>query len=152
MGLNSPLLEEKRTVAWRKHTLIGKTALVSLVVIATNVIANYALNRGLAQIGVVESWSPLPYIKSFSNPWVAVGVFFMAAWLTSRLSLLSWADLTYVLPVTSFSYVLTAVVGAVYVKEQVSDLHWAGISLITVGILLVVLTYPKTTEGPPDEP
>jgi uncharacterized membrane protein len=76
----------------------------------------------------------------------------MAAWLTSRLSLLSWADLTYVLPVTSFSYVLTAVVGAVYVKEQVSDLHWAGISLITVGILLVVLTYPKTSEGPPDEP
>ena len=151
MGLKRGLDNQIQRVRWRKHTLIGKTMVVSLVVIATNVIANYALNRGLAQIGVVESWSPVPYIKSFTNPWVAAGVFFMVAWLTSRLSLLSWADLTYVLPVTSLSYVLSAIVGAVYVNEQVSDLHWAGISLITVGILLVVLTYPKTSEGPRDE-
>jgi len=71
----------------------------------------------------------------------------MALWLTTRLSLLSWADLTYVLPVTSFSYVLSAVVGAIYVNEQVSVLRWVAISVITIGILLVVLTYPNTTGG-----
>lgn len=69
----------------------------------------------------------------------------MFAWLTTRLSLLSWADLTYVLPVTSFSYVMSAIVGAIYLHEQVSVLHWLGISVITLGILLVVLTYPKTS-------
>ena len=151
MQVKSTLDNQIGRVRWRKHTLFGKTAIVSVVVIATNVIANYALNHGLRQVGVVESWSPLPYIASFGNPWVAAGVLFMIAWLTSRLSLLSWADLTYVLPVTSFSYVLSAIVGAVYVNEQVSALQWTGISLITIGILLVVLTYPKTSEGPRDE-
>jgi drug/metabolite transporter (DMT)-like permease len=53
-----------------------------------------------------------------------------------------------VLPVTSFSYVLSAVVGAVYIKERVSGIQWLGIGIITLGILLVVLTYPKTSEGP----
>lgn len=151
MQLKTTLDSPMERARWRKHSLIGKTAVVSVVVIATNVVANYALNRGLRQIGIVESWSPVPYIEAFANPWVAVGVFFMAAWLTSRLSLLSWADLTYVLPVTSFSYVLSAIVGAVWVNEDVSALHWAGISIITIGILLVVLTYPKTSEGPSQE-
>ncbi len=131
----------------RRYSLISKTAVVSAVVVATNVIANYALNRGLREVGVVESWSPVPYIQAFSKPWVAVGVIFMVAWLVTRLSLLSWADLTYVLPVTSFSYVLSAVVGVVYAHERVSNLSWAGIFLITIGILLVLLTYPKTTNG-----
>jgi drug/metabolite transporter (DMT)-like permease len=131
----------------RKHSLVAKTALVSAVVIATNVFANYALTRGMREVGIVESWSPWPYIHAFAQPWVAIGVVFMAAWLATRLSLLSWADLTYVLPVTSFSYVLSAVVGAVYVNEQVTVLRWVAISIITLGILLVVLTYPNTTNG-----
>jgi uncharacterized membrane protein len=69
----------------------------------------------------------------------------MLAWLVSRLVLLSWADLTYVLPVTSFSFALSAMAGAIYLSEQVSNYRWAGITLITLGILLVVLTYPETT-------
>ncbi len=146
MDLRSPVLRPPEGRSWHKHTIIGKTVIVSLIVIATNVIGNYALKRGLSQIGGVESWSPMPYIHAFLHPWVGIGVIFMFAWLTSRLSLLSWADLTYVLPVTSFSYVLSAIIGAIYLNEQVSNLHWAGISLITVGILLVVLTYPETTD------
>jgi drug/metabolite transporter (DMT)-like permease len=146
MKIHPPLVPEPEPQSqWRKHSLIGKTAVVSLVVIGTNVIANYALERGLRQVGVVESWSPAPYIRAFGHPWVAIGVIFMFAWLATRLSLLSWADLTYVLPVTSFSYVISAVIGAVYLDEQVSVLHWLGISVITLGILLVVLTYPKTS-------
>lgn len=132
---------------WHTHLLIGKTAIVSLIVIGTNVMGNYALKRGLGQVGAVESWSPIPYVRAFAHPWVMIGVIFMFGWLTSRLSLLSWADLTYVLPVTSFSYAISAVVGAVYLNEKVSVLHWIGISTIVLGILLVVLTYPKTTNG-----
>jgi drug/metabolite transporter (DMT)-like permease len=147
MKINLPTSLEplSERALWRKHSLAGKTLLVSLIVIGTNVVANYALERGLRQIGVVESWSPAPYVRAFVHPWVAIGVIFMFAWLTTRLSLLSWADLTYVLPVTSFSYVISAVIGAVYLDEKVSVLHWLGISVITLGILLVVVTYPKTS-------
>jgi drug/metabolite transporter (DMT)-like permease len=124
--------------------IIWKTAVTIGVVIGTNLIGNYGLARGLRRVGVIESWSPVPYIRAFAHPWVLIGVVFMLGWLISRLILLSWADLTYVLPVTSFSYALSAFAGAILLHERVSLKHWAGILLITAGVGLVGLTYPET--------
>ncbi|MGZ4787578.1 MAG: DMT family transporter [Terriglobales bacterium] len=135
----------------KKRDVIWKTAVVSLVVVGTNVIGNYALKRGFDQVGVVESWSPLPYIRAFSHPWVAAGVVCMLAWLLSRLVLLSWADLSYVIPVTAFSFVLSAIAGAVYLHEKVDRTQWAGICAITIGTVIVALTYPDTTDPEPEE-
>ena len=132
--------------ASKQHEVIFKTIVASVVVVATNVIGNYALSRGMHEVGVLESWSPMPYIHAFVHPWVATGVVFMVLWLASRLALLSWADLSYVLPVTSFSYVLSAIVAEIYLGEHVSALRWAGISVITLGVALVALTYPETPE------
>ena len=41
------------------------------------------------------------YIKAIFNPWVLVGIALLILWTLSRMALLSWADLSYVLPVTS---------------------------------------------------
>jgi len=42
------------------------------------------------------------------------------------MALLSWADLSYVLPVTSVGYVLAALAGRLFLSEQVSPARWAG--------------------------
>ena len=129
---------ESRRLAW-------KTAIVCAIVVGTNVAGNYSLARGLRHIGGIESWSPVPYIKAFVHFWIAVGVILMVMWLIARLALLSWADLSYVLVVTSFSYVLSAVAGAVGLNEKVTWIHWLGICLITLGVALVAYTPPHTT-------
>ena len=128
-----------------KHHLILKTIVVSAVVIATNVFGNYALKRGLPDGSMALSWAPLPYIRALYHPWVALGVLLLFGWFASRLVLLSWADLSYVLPVTAFSYVLSALVGAMLLNESVSPVHWAGIWLITLGVAFTVFTRPGTT-------
>jgi uncharacterized membrane protein len=64
------------------------------------------------------------------------------------LALLSWADLTYVVPVTSVSYVLSAVAGVVFFGEAITIGHWAGIMCITAGAFLVGITFPNTTDVP----
>jgi len=61
-----------------------------------------------------------------------------------QLSLLSWADLTYVLPVTSVSYILLAVLAVFALKEHVSALRWAGVGLIVSGVTIVGRTRPST--------
>jgi uncharacterized membrane protein len=53
------------------------------------------------------------------------------------MALLSWADLSYVLPVTSVGYVLVALVGRVLLNEQITSKRWAGIVLIMAGVALV---------------
>ena len=40
----------------RQHTVIVKTIVASIVVVATNVIGNYALSKGMHEVGETLSW------------------------------------------------------------------------------------------------
>jgi uncharacterized membrane protein len=96
-------------------------------------------------VGELLTLSPVPYVKALFNPLVAAGVSLLIVWLLSHMALLSWADLSYVLPVTSIAYALAAVVGRVFLHEQISLARWAGVALIVVGVALVGRTVPRTT-------
>jgi uncharacterized membrane protein len=130
-------------------TLQFKTRILTTVVVVANVLGNSLLSRGMRSVGALLTLSPLPYVQALFNPWVAVGVSLLIIWLLSHMALLSWADLSYVLPVTSIAYVLAAVVGRLFLHEQVSLVRWAGISLIMLGVILVGRTSPRTTLSQP---
>ena len=122
--------------------LRSKTLLVAGVAVLSNVLGNYALSLGMRRLGPVSL--SIPSLAGVFNFWVGTGICLLAVWMFSQLSLLSWADLSYVLPVTSSSYVLSAVVGAVALHESVSPVHWIGISLIFLGVIVVGQTAPRT--------
>jgi uncharacterized membrane protein len=73
-----------------------------------------------------------------------LGVALLIVWTLTRMALLSWADLSYVLPVTAIGYALVAIVGRVLLDEQISVKRWIGIGLITVGVALVGSGAPQT--------
>ncbi len=128
-----------------------KTLLVSLVVIASNAFGNYTLTRGMREVGSVVSISPAPYIHAMLDPWVVAGVVLLFTWLVTRLSLLSWADLSYVLMVTSTSYVLSAILAKIFLAERISAIHWLVIVLISAGAFIVARTFPSTAPEPEEE-
>lgn len=121
-----------------------KTRILTVVVIVTNVLGNFSLSWGLKHGGSALSISPLAYVQALFRPWVAAGVLLLILWLLSRMALLSWADLSYVVPVTSIGYVLAAVMGRLFLSEQVSWQRWAGILLIVAGVALVSATPLRT--------
>ncbi|MFB3828083.1 MAG: EamA family transporter [Bryobacteraceae bacterium] len=121
-----------------------KTRLFTLLVVLSNVLGNFSLSVGMRRIGPLVSVSPLAYIEALFNPWVALGVSLLIVWLLSQMALLSWADLSYVLPVTSAGYVLAAVAGRVFLNEQISVTRWAGVLLIMAGVALVGRTAVST--------
>jgi uncharacterized membrane protein len=121
-----------------------KTRIFTTIVVVTNVLGNSFLSRGMQSVGELLSLSPLPYIRALFNPWVALGVSLLIVWLLSHMALLSWADLSYVLPVTSIAYVLVALVGRFLLHEHVSPARWVGITLIMAGVTLVGHTAPRT--------
>lgn len=121
------------------------------MVVACNVSGNFLLSIGMHDVGATVSASPMPYLRAFLNPWVISGMVLLVGWIFANLSLLSWADLSYVLPVTAVGYVLSALLGALVLKEQVTATRWIGIAMITCGAIVVGLTTPRTTpEGPQD--
>jgi drug/metabolite transporter (DMT)-like permease len=124
--------------------------LLTFAVIALNVSGNFFLGLGMRSQGALVSISPLDYVRVFGNLWIILGVGLLAGWLLCQLSLLSWADLTYVLPVTSVSYILLTVLGVVSLKEHVSAVHWGGVGLIVLGVMAVGRTRPRTAPGNPE--
>ena len=110
-----------------------KTWVCATVVVLSNVFGNFFMKRGMP----AALATPLEYITVLFQPWVALGVLLLVLWMISRMALLSWADLSYVLPVTSIGYVLVALAGRVLLHEQISPKRWAGIALIVAGVALV---------------
>jgi len=121
-----------------------KTLVCAGVVVLSNVFGNFFMKRGMpAQLN-----TPLEYITVLFHPWVALGVSLLILWLLSRMALLSWADLSYVLPVTSIGYVLVALAGKLLLHEEITAKRWAGILLIMAGVALVSGgTAPRTEQA-----
>ncbi len=106
------------------------------------------LARGMKQIGAVSLHDIHGLLLAVLNPWVAVGILLLLAFFASYMSALSWADLTYVLPATSISYVLVALVAYFRFHETISLTRWFGIALITAGVGYVAAGPSLTTHKP----
>lgn len=126
-----------------------KTRVLTAVVVAANVLGNFFMSWGLKRNGAVLGASAAEYLLVFLNPWVAAGVCLLILWMLARMTLLSWADLSYVLPVTSIGYVLNAVMGSVFLGEHIGPARWAGTLFIMAGTALVSSTAVRTTHGEP---
>src|SRR5438045_1017971 len=81
-----------------------------------------------------------------ADPWVILGVVTLICFFSCYIASLSWADLTFIMPATSFGYVLTALLSAMVLHEHVSVSRWAGIILITAGVGFVTRG-PSHTAG-----
>jgi drug/metabolite transporter (DMT)-like permease len=114
-----------------------KTCVFAVVVILSNAFGNFFLTWGMKHRAASLTLSPLSYIQAILSPWVALGIGLLIVWLLSRMALLSWADLSYVLPVTALGYVASAPLGHYFLNEQVTPARWIGIILIFAGTVLV---------------
>ena len=147
LQVTSGLAPTTGVVIGRDFSTIKHHTCVVLAVIA-NTLGNFLLSVGMRQMDFRPSASPLEYLQIFANPWIDAGVLLLIVWFASQLSLLSWSDLSYVLPITGASYVLTAVLGKVFLHEFVSMSRWLGILAISIGVILVIGTSPKAKLGP----
>src|ERR1700687_4484839 len=118
-----------------------KTRVFAIIVILSNAFGNFFLDRGMH--GRITS-TPLEYVAAILTPWVMLGISLLILWLLSRMALLSWADLSYVLPVTSLGYVASALIGRFFLSEQITPQRWAGTLLIVGGTVLVGMGRPRT--------
>lgn len=118
--------------------------LLVLAVIAFNAFGNLALAWGMRHIPQAAGFHPSHYLEAMLNPFVALGIVLLILWLLTRMALLSWADLSFVLPLTGVGYILAALLGHVFLNESVSGEHWLGAFLVFAGTALVGSTEQQT--------
>lgn len=117
-----------------------------LVLIATIIggVGHVMLAKGMKSIGDLTE-APRERLgamigRAVVNPWVLGGVAFQASFFFMYLSLLSRADVSQVLPLTAFDYIVVTLLAQVLLAEAVTPVRWSGVALIVAGVFLVSRT------------
>jgi drug/metabolite transporter (DMT)-like permease len=125
-----------------------RTYALLAVMVFCGSIGNVLLSRGMKQVGEIVDFSPLAllsvFFKTFTNGNIWLGIGSLLFFFVSYLLLLSWADLSYVLPASAIGYAMVAFLGYLLLGESVSPTRWLGVLLICGGVALVGGTAPST--------
>jgi drug/metabolite transporter (DMT)-like permease len=106
---------------------------------------SYAMKRsGQLDMAVPSQWFNLIF-SVVRNPYIFMGVILLGIYFFLYLAALSWADLSFVLPLTAMSYLFAALLAKFMLNEEVSWFRWVGTIVIMVGIILVALDSERRT-------
>jgi drug/metabolite transporter (DMT)-like permease len=119
-----------------------KTAVVLTLAIFAQVAGNILLSKGVHGIKSESLQATLWQIAE--NPQIWLGIFFLGMFFLLYTAALSWADLSFVLPATSFGYVLNVACANYFLNEQVSMTRWLGAIVICIGVAFVSRSKVKT--------
>jgi len=112
-------------------------AIVVLAGTGGEIAATYAMKR----IGEVKDFAPRVVLgvlgRVFRLGWLWVGIALMMLAFFSLLALLSWADVSFVVPATALSYVVGALGARILLGERLGPMRWAGILLVSLGVAIV---------------
>ncbi|HEX4749024.1 MAG TPA: hypothetical protein VH302_05730 [Bryobacteraceae bacterium] len=122
-----------------------KNAVFVALIVLGNTFGNTFLAISMSQLPGFFAVSLFSYVVALlTNPWFLSGTFLIALSMFAQLSMYTWADLSYILPVTASGYVVTTVFGRFFLNESVSISRWIGVVIIAFGVVLVAETRADT--------
>lgn len=118
-----------------------KLYVVLAIALVIESFGNIYITKGMKEVGEVEI-TKLSSITSTirrgaTNPRLWLGIAMLAGFFGLFLAMLSWADVTVVLPLTSIGYVSTALFAKWMLNEEVNMWRWIGTLLIVLGVYFV---------------
>jgi uncharacterized membrane protein len=119
-----------------------KTAIVLILAIVAQVAGNILLSKAMHGGEALDVSASILYAAS--SPIIWLGTLLLAAFFALYSAAMSWADLSFILPATSFGYVLNVACAKVFLNESVSLTRWLGAVIICVGVAFVSRSEVKT--------
>ena len=121
-----------------------KTVVLVLIAGLLGGTGHVMLSKGMKTIGDLTE-APVARVsgmvgRTVSNPWVLLGVTLQAGFFFMYLTLLSRADVSKVLPMTAFDYIVVALLAQLLLAEPVTPARWTGIGFIVLGVFMVSRT------------
>ena len=127
-----------------------KTLIALFIAICAQTLGDVCLTKGMRSVGEVNTLDPAALfhigVQVFSTSYIWLGIVILSIFFGLYLIALSWADLSFVLPVTAFGYVLNAVMSWKLLGEHVSIVRLTGTVIICVGVAVVSRTEQRTTK------
>lgn len=103
------------------------------------------LARGMKHTGGIDIYHVTRLLSAVSNPFIILGILSLLIGMSSYMTAVSFADLSYVFPATAISYVVMVLLSIIWLHEHVSARRWTGVAFIVLGVGIVA-TGPFRTE------
>ena len=119
-----------------------KTAVVLFLAIAAQVAGNILLSQAMHTVARDNFIATV--LRAAENPTVWLGTLLLCIFFGLYSAAMSWADLSFIVPATSFGYVLNVACAKYFLSEEVSRTRWIGAFIICIGVAFVSRSELKT--------
>lgn len=122
---------------------ISKKIMFALILVSLCIVLGASgqiyMKRGMTEIPINNTHDLFSNVRTILlSPHVIIGLLFYGVATFLWLGALSQLEVSYMYPLLSLGYVLTAILACVFIHEEITLLRWVGILLIVVGCFLVI--------------
>jgi drug/metabolite transporter (DMT)-like permease len=122
----------------------GKT-MFALILVLICILAGAAgqifWKEGMSGMGRISGMGELLQVKTmwdiFTNKFIIFGVILYAVSVFLWLGAMSTLDVSFMYPLLSLGYIVTAILAFVFIGENITLLRWAGIVVIIAGCFMI---------------
>jgi len=118
------------------------------IAIVSQATGNVLLSQGMKHIAGesqpdADTWFSM-LVQAVQSPSILLGAGFLIIFFVLFAIALSRADLSFVVPAISAEVVLNVAFADYFLNETVSSTRWIGAVLISIGVILVLWSSPRT--------
>ena len=126
---------------------MSKLLMILFVMLVFETFGVIMLSTGLKALDGPKAYTAVEIVKLVirvvTNKHIILGVAFEAVFFIGLLIMMSNADVSFVWPLTSLTFVFSTLAARFVLHEQIDALRWAGVILIVLGAGLITYTEKK---------
>ena len=118
-----------------------REAVLFFFIVVAGTAGELSVSRAMKGVGEVHDFRPTSILRfvlqSFRLPWMWVGIALMSLAFFSLLAILSFRQVSFVVPVSALSYAAGAFGAKLFLGERISRNRWIGIAMVCLGVTIV---------------
>ena len=118
-----------------------REAVLFFFIVVAGTAGELCVSRAMKSIGEVHDFSPKSLLRfvlqALRLPWMWLGIALMSLGFFSLLAILSFQEVSFVVPVTALSYAAGAFGAKAFLGERISANRWMGIAVVCLGVTIV---------------
>jgi drug/metabolite transporter (DMT)-like permease len=116
-------------------------AVLFFFIVVAGTAGELSVSRAMKGVGEVHDFRPKSILRfvlrSFRLPWMWLGIALMSLAFFSLLAILSFRQVSFVVPVSALSYAAGALGAKAFLGERISRNRWIGIAMVCLGVTIV---------------
>jgi drug/metabolite transporter (DMT)-like permease len=116
-------------------------AVLFFFIVVAGTAGELCVSRAMKSVGEIHDFRPKSILRfvlqSLRLPWMWMGVALMALGFFSLLAILSFQEVSFVVPVSAISYAAGAFGAQAFLGERIIRNRWIGIAVVCIGVTIV---------------